>query len=120
MASPSIIADWQGRLAAARTIEGYRLVQSYPLRVRTRACPPLKQHLAAIAIVLDFVNPVVALWRLFDRGSELRRDKAKVGYAGHATESSVPLENCESVNLAYWALMLLQQRGRTNETVTAV
>jgi hypothetical protein len=28
----------------------------------------LKHHLAAIAIVLDFVNPMLPLWRLFDRG----------------------------------------------------
>jgi len=33
--------------------------------------PSLKQHLAAIAIVFDFVNPVLALRRLIDRGSEL-------------------------------------------------
>jgi hypothetical protein len=28
----------------------------------------LKQHLAAIAIMFDFVNPVPAFWRLIDRG----------------------------------------------------
>jgi hypothetical protein len=39
--------------------------------------PSLKQHLAAIAIVFDFVNPVLALWRMIDRGSKLGRDKAK-------------------------------------------
>jgi hypothetical protein len=33
--------------------------------------PSLKQHLAAIAIVFDFVNPVLALWRLIHRGSKL-------------------------------------------------
>ena len=37
--------------------------------------PSLKQHLAAIAIVFDFVNPVLALWRLIDRGSKLRLDE---------------------------------------------
>ena len=52
---------------------------------------PLKQHLAAIAIVLDFVNSVLALWRLIDRGSELRRNKAK-GNAGHATNLARQLE----------------------------
>jgi hypothetical protein len=30
-----------------------------------------KQHLAAITIVFDVVNPVLALWRLVDRGSKL-------------------------------------------------
>jgi hypothetical protein len=41
------------------------------LRVRTRACPRSKQHLAAITIVFDFVNPVLTLRRLIDRGSKL-------------------------------------------------
>jgi hypothetical protein len=31
----------------------------------------LKQHLGAIAIVFDFVNPVIPLWWLIDRGSKL-------------------------------------------------
>ena len=33
--------------------------------------PSLKQHLAAIAVMFDFVNPVLAFWRLIDRGSKL-------------------------------------------------
>ena len=33
--------------------------------------PWLNQHLAAIAIVFDFVNPVLALRRLIDGGSKL-------------------------------------------------
>jgi hypothetical protein len=46
--------------------------------------PSLKQHLAAIAIVFDFVNPVLPLWRLIDRGSKLWLDKSQAGgYAGH-------------------------------------
>src|SRR6478672_4693055 len=35
----------------------------------------LKHHLGAIAIVFDFVNPVLALWRLIDRGSKLWLDE---------------------------------------------
>jgi hypothetical protein len=35
----------------------------------------LNQHLAAVAIVFDFVNPVFPLWRLFDRGSKLWLDE---------------------------------------------
>jgi hypothetical protein len=31
----------------------------------------LNHHLRAVAIVFDFVNPVLALWRLLDRGSKL-------------------------------------------------
>jgi len=31
----------------------------------------LKHHLGAIAIVFDFMNPVLPLWRLIDRGSKL-------------------------------------------------
>ena len=33
--------------------------------------PWLKQHLASIAIVFEFVNPVLAFGRLIDRGSKL-------------------------------------------------
>ena len=43
----------------------------------------LRQHLAAIAIMFDFVNLVLAFWRLIDRGRKLRRDKAQAGNAGH-------------------------------------
>jgi hypothetical protein len=40
--------------------------------------------LAAIAIVFDFVNPMLALWRLFNRGSKLWLDEPESGgYAGH-------------------------------------
>ena len=35
----------------------------------------LKQDLAAIAIVFDFMNPVLPLWRLIDRGSKLWLDE---------------------------------------------
>jgi hypothetical protein len=51
-----MMADWHLRLAAARPAT-------------------LKQHLVAIAIVFDFVNPVLPLWRLFDRGGKLRLDE---------------------------------------------
>jgi hypothetical protein len=37
----------------------------------------LKQYLAAIAVMFDFVNPVLAFGRLIDRGSKLGLDKAK-------------------------------------------
>ena len=43
----------------------------------------LKQHLAAIAIVFDFMNPVLPLWRLVDRGSELGLDEPElISYEG--------------------------------------
>ena len=47
--------------------------------------PSLKQHLAAIAIVFDFVNPVLAMGRLIDQGSKLRLDEPEPGvkYARH-------------------------------------
>ena len=46
--------------------------------------PALKQHLTAIAILFDFVNPVLALWRLIDRGSELGLDEPElISYAEH-------------------------------------
>jgi hypothetical protein len=39
----------------------------------------LDHYLSAVAIVFDFVNPVLALWRLFDRGSKLRLDEPETG-----------------------------------------
>jgi hypothetical protein len=35
----------------------------------------LNHHLRAVAIVFDFMNPVLALRRLIDRGSKMRLDK---------------------------------------------
>jgi hypothetical protein len=35
----------------------------------------LNQYLGAIAIVFDFVDPVLALWRLIDRGNKLWLDE---------------------------------------------
>jgi len=44
----------------------------------------LNQHLGAIAIVFDFVNPVLALWRLLDRRSKPRLDEPETRvYAKH-------------------------------------
>jgi hypothetical protein len=46
--------------------------------------PSLNQHLAAIAVVFDFVNPMLALRRLFDRRGKLRLDEPEAGgYAKH-------------------------------------
>src|SRR5262245_26759328 len=42
-------------------------------------CFPLDHHLRAVAIVLDFVNPVLPLWRLFDWRSKLWLDESKAG-----------------------------------------
>ena len=39
----------------------------------------LNHYLGAIAIVLDFVNPVLPLWRLIDWGSKLRLDEPEAG-----------------------------------------
>ena len=44
----------------------------------------LNQHLGAIAIVFDFVNPVLALWWLIDQGGKLGRDEPEpCRYAKH-------------------------------------
>ena len=40
IASPSIIADWQGRLAAARTIDGYRIEESREDEEASEQFPP--------------------------------------------------------------------------------
>ena len=57
----------------------------------------LKQYLASIAVVFEFVNPVIPLWRLIDRGSKLGFDEPKAcGYGRHgdfvAAELSVRKE----------------------------
>jgi len=44
----------------------------------------LKHHLGAIAIVFDFMNPVLPLWGLINRESKLRLDESNAGgYAKH-------------------------------------
>jgi hypothetical protein len=49
----------------------------------------LKQHLASIAIVFDFVNPVLPLWGFIDRRCELRLDEAELANdAGHGQACS--------------------------------
>ena len=46
--------------------------------------PSLNHHLRAVAIVFDFVNPVLAFGWLIDRGSKLWLDEPKSGgYAKH-------------------------------------
>ena len=39
----------------------------------------LDHYLRAIAIVFDFVNPVLPFWRLIDRGSKLWLDEPEPG-----------------------------------------
>jgi hypothetical protein len=41
----------------------------------------LDHHLRAIAVVFDFVNLVLALWRLIDRGSKLWLDESEAAQA---------------------------------------
>jgi hypothetical protein len=44
----------------------------------------LNHYLRAVAIVFDFMNPVLALWRLIDRGSKLWLDEPEArNYAKH-------------------------------------
>ena len=52
--------------------------------VRDTHLPSLNHHLRTVAVVFNFVNPVLALWRLIDRGSKLRLDKPEpCHYAEH-------------------------------------
>ena len=71
MASPSMMADKQGSLAAARDNGRIAVAPIVSIAGEYARIPPLKQHLAAIAIVFDFVNPVLAFRRLIDGGSKL-------------------------------------------------
>jgi SOS response associated peptidase (SRAP) len=50
--------------------------------IKSRAA--LDYQYGAVAVMLDFMNPVSAFGRLVNRGSKLGRDKAKTGKAGHA------------------------------------
>ena len=44
----------------------------------------LNHYLRAVAIVFDFMNPVLPFWRLIDRGSKLRLDEPEsCRYAKH-------------------------------------
>jgi hypothetical protein len=44
--------------------------------------------LATVAIVLDFVNPVLSLWRLIDQGRKLWLDESESGDIGSLTEEA--------------------------------
>ena len=70
-----MIADWQRRLVAARTIDGKRVSPIVSIAGEDTGFSLLKQDLAAIAIVFDFMNPVLPLGRLIDRGSKLWLDE---------------------------------------------
>src|SRR5262245_59035149 len=50
--------------------------------------PSLNQNLGAIAVIFDFVNPVLAFGRLIDRRSKLGLNELERDNAGHATYSS--------------------------------
>jgi hypothetical protein len=47
------------------------------LILHVRTLPLLKQHLAAIAVIFDFVNPVIPLWGLLDERRELWLDETE-------------------------------------------
>src|SRR5262249_16381663 len=63
MASPSMIADLQRRLAAARTMPG-EVAPIIAIATKHKGLAALNHHLRAVAIMLDFVNPVLPIWRL--------------------------------------------------------
>ena len=63
--------------------------------------PALNQHLAAVAIVFDFMNPVLPLWRLFDQGRKLWLDESEPGgytihwgFAGVFDREQLIVERC--------------------------
>jgi hypothetical protein len=66
-------------IAAARRAVGLTQVE-----LAKAAGIDAKQHLTAIAIVFDFVKPVLPYGRLIDRGSKLGLDESEAGsYAKH-------------------------------------
>ena len=55
-----------------------------PIAAKDTHLAALNHYLRAVAIVFDFMNPVLALRRLFDRGSKLRLDEPEsCRYAKH-------------------------------------
>jgi hypothetical protein len=72
-----------GRLAfqgACRASDGRKAISPIVAVARKHAhIVSLDQHLAAIAVMLDFVNPVLALWWLIDQGRKLWLDESETG-----------------------------------------
>jgi hypothetical protein len=56
---------------------GIAVAPIVPIAGKNTRLPSLKEHLATIAIMFDFVNPVLAFGWLIDRGSKLGFDKLK-------------------------------------------
>jgi hypothetical protein len=73
--SPSKIARSTG-IAKASAISAKLLVQSSPLRVYT-VTRPVEVDLDPVAVVFDFVKPLVALGRLGFQGRELGLDESR-------------------------------------------
>ena len=58
----------------------------------------LNHHLRAVAIVFDFVNPVLALWWLIDRGGKLWLDESETGVSGtlrNTLKEEAPDDHCQ-------------------------
>src|SRR5262245_13850411 len=77
MASPSMIADWQVRVESDYTGIAVAPIMSIP--AKHARFPALNHHLSPVAIVLDFVNPVLPLRRLINRGSKPWLEKPESG-----------------------------------------
>ena len=84
MASPSIMADLAPE---ARRGAGDRAIAVGPIisvASEDASLPSLKQHLAATAVMFDFVNPVRAFGRHVHGGRRLRLNETEpCGYAKH-------------------------------------
>jgi hypothetical protein len=78
-ASPSMIADLPAETGSSTNDAGIAVAPIMSIPAKDTHLAALNHYLGAVAIVFDFVNPVLALWRLIDRGSKLWFDESETG-----------------------------------------
>ena len=74
-----MIADLQWRLGSSADDAGIAVAPIMSIPAKDTHLAALNHHLRAVAIVFDFVNPVLPLWRLIDRGSKLWLNESEAG-----------------------------------------
>jgi hypothetical protein len=81
MASPSMMAA--GTEGSMRPERGIAVRPIISVASEDASLPSRKQHLAAIAVIFDFVNPVIPLRGLIDERCELRLDEYNARHAAY-------------------------------------
>jgi hypothetical protein len=68
-----------GKLGGGSNDRGISVAPIMTIAAKDAHLTALDHNLRAVAVVFDFMNPVLPLWRLIDRGSKLRLDEPKSG-----------------------------------------